>query len=147
MKKNLFHILMILFLTIGLGISASPVAAEGNRTPVTASEIPQCPYHTDCTFGETTFPGGNLHIRNSIQIYAVSSSSDDRIEGTNTLVVNANFDADGLGPGWGTFHNESSIYDGYWEGTWAAMMSEDGYVSRIVGKGHGDFEGLLFQAT
>jgi len=153
MKKRLFHIFILLFMIVGLGIPASSVGADAIRIPVTAYEIPLCPpwgappYHPDCGEGEWTFPDGNQHVRNWVQIYNVIDLNDDRVTGTNTLVANANFDANGYGPGWGTFHNTSSIYNGYWEGTFAAVMDETGYVSKIIGKGYGDFDGLLFKAT
>jgi len=153
MKKKLFHVVILLVMVAGLGIPASSVAAESISTPVTAFEIPLCPpwvpppYHPDCGAGEWSFPGGNQHVRNWIQIYNVIGLNDDRVTGTNTLLTNANFDENGYGPGWGTFHNESSIYNGYWEGTWTAVMDETGYVSKIAGKGYGAFDGLLFRAT
>jgi len=153
MQKKLVHFVILLFLSAGLGIPASSVGAEAIRTPVTAYEIPLCPpweappYHPDCGEGQWTFPDGNQHVRNWVQIYNVIGLNDDRVTGTNTLVANANFGANGYGPGWGTFHNQSSIYNGYWEGTFAAVMDETGYVSKIVGKGYGAFDGLLFKAT
>jgi len=153
MKKRLFHIFILLFVIAGLGIPASSVGAEASHTQVFAYEIPLCPpwgvfpYHPDCEEGQWTFPNGNQHVRNWVQIYNAIGLNDDRVTGINTLVANANFDANGFGPGWGTFHNESSIYNGYWEGTFSAVMDETGYVSKIVGKGYGDFDGLLFKAT
>ena len=152
MKNKLFRVFILLVIALGLGFPEASVSAEGIHTPVTALEIPLCPpwaappYHPECGEGMWTFPGNNQHVRNWVQIYQVESS-DDRIVGINTLITNANFNSDGYGPGWGTFHNESSCFDGYWEGTWTAVMGENGYVSRIVGKGYGEFDGLLFKAT
>ena len=88
-----------------------------------------------------------MHVRNWVLVYDVVGINDDRITGMNTLVANSNWDANGFGPGWGTFHNQLEFYDGYWEGTWAAQMTADGYVSRIVGKGYGELDGLMFHAT
>lgn len=154
MKNKLFYIFILLVIAVGLGFPDAAVSAEGIHTPVNGLEVPLCPPfnlnpdpHPGCREGTWTFPGDNQHVRNWIQIYEVFSFDDDRIVGINTLVANANFDSEGYGPGWGTFHNESSIYEGYWEGTWAAVMDENGYVSRIVGKGYGEFDGLLFRAT
>ena len=147
MKKKLFPILVFLAIVLALGVPMSQAMAGSPRTPVEALEIPQCPGHPDCTLGEWTFPDGNMHVRNMVQIYDAISLNDDRVTGTNTLVVNANWDANGYGPGWGTFHNQSAYYDGYWEGTFAALMTSEGYVSRIVGQGYGDFDGLMIKAT
>lgn len=133
-------VMVALFGVVNAG--ASPI-----RTPVTAWEIPVCPDHAACTAGVWTFPGGNMHVRDWVQVYNAIGLDDDRLNGTNTLVANANFDANGTGPGWGTFHNEVANYDGYWAGTFAAMMSPDGYVSHIVGQGYGELEGLMIHAT
>ncbi|MBE9473512.1 MAG: hypothetical protein IMY85_01380 [Chloroflexi bacterium] len=150
MKKKLFTILVFLALVLGLGVPLSQAMAGSPRTPVQAWEIPQCvdpDPHPDCTPGEWTYPDGNMHVRNMVQIYNAIGINDDRLTGTNTLVVNANWDAFGFGPGWGTFHNQSAYYDGYWEGTFAALMTSEGYVSRIVGQGYGEFDGLVIKAT
>ena len=151
MKKKLFPILVLLAVVFGLAIAPSQVMAGSLHTPVAAWEIPQCPPsgpgHPDCTLGEWTFPDGNMHVRNMVQIYAAIGISDDRLTGTNTLVVNANWDENGYGPGWGTFHNDVENYDGYWEGTFAARMTSEGYVSRIVGQGYGEFDGMMILAT
>ena len=148
--KGKIRLVSVLVLMVALGLSfAINASVSANQVPVTGEEIPLCFQaipHPECTAGEWTFPGGNQHVRNWVLVYKVVSS-DDRIAGTNTLVANANWDANGYGPGWGTFHNEIDKYDGYWEGTWSANMTEAGYVSRIVGKGHGDLDGLMFHAT
>ncbi|MDT8307009.1 MAG: hypothetical protein RRC07_13850 [Anaerolineae bacterium] len=146
-KIRLVYLLVVLALALGLAAGASAAAA---RIVVTGKEIPLCysdPPHPDCTYGEWSFPDGNQHVRNMVQVYQVICS-DPRVVGVNTLVANANWDADGLGPGWGTFHHQpATISDGYWEGTFSAMMTADGYVSRIVGQGYGALEGLFYTAT
>jgi hypothetical protein len=146
MKNILFPLFILLAISITLGFTASPAMADNPLTSVSATETPVCPSHQDCTIGEWTYPNGNIHVRNWIAIYR-AESSDPRLTGWNTLIVNANWNADGLGPGWGTFHNQVDAYNGYWEGTWAASMSADGYISRIVGKGYGDLDGLAIHAT
>ena len=133
---------MALGIVVSVGASASHVAVTGTETPLCLPPEP----HPDCTIGEWMFPDGNKHVRNMVQVYAVEGS-DPRIIGVNTLIVNANWDADGLGPGWGTFHHQPQGFDGYWEGTFSAVMTTDGYVSRIRGKGYGDLDGLIYRAT
>jgi hypothetical protein len=151
MKTRLSLLSILLIAAMWLSHTASAVAAGATHTPVSAWEIPLCPPygegHPNCTQGEWTFPGGNMHVRNMVQVYSALGINDDRLTGTNTLVANANWDTYGYGPGWGTFHNQVIGYDGYWEGTFAAVMSADGYISRIVGKGYGEFEGLVIRAT
>jgi hypothetical protein len=69
--------------------------------------------------------------------------SDPRCNGLNTVVTNANWDANGVGPSWGTFHvvlDEESP-DG-WDGTWTGMSYSDGTTSiQVVGHGYGTLEG------
>ena len=146
MKKTLFPLFILLTVILALVISISPVVAGTTITSVTATETPACPFHSNCTVGEWTYPDGNLHVRNWVNVYR-AESSDARLIGWNTLTVNANWDANGYGPGWGTFHNEVDAYNGYWEGTWAANMTTEGYISRIEGKGYGDLDGLMIRAT
>ena len=151
MRTRLSLLSILLIAAMWLSHTASADAAGATHTPVSAWENPLCPPygegHPNCTPGEWTFPGGNMHVRNMVQVYSAIGINDDRLTGTNTLVANANWDANGYGPGWGTFHNQVDGYAGYWEGTFAAVMSADGYISRIVGKGYGEFEGLVIRAT
>jgi hypothetical protein len=150
MKKKILPIVSLLLIAMVMG-RALPAEAGAAHHPVHAWEIPLClPYgegHPGCTEGEWRFPGGNMHVRNMIQVYQVIGIDDDRLTGTNTLVVNANWDESGLGPGWGTFRNESEYYDGCWEGTWSAVMSAEGYISHIHGAGCGAFSGLSIRAV
>jgi hypothetical protein len=69
--------------------------------------------------------------------------SDPRCSGLTTSVRNANLDADGVGPSWGTFHMvlEEGSLDG-WDGSWTGMSYADGTISiQIVGHGFGNLEG------
>lgn len=146
MKKNLLPFSMLLTILLALSAAISSATAGAIRTSVSAVETPVCPDHPNCTAGEWSYPDGKIRVRDWSIVYRVDSS-DPRIAGWNTLIANANWDANGYGPGWGTFHNEIDAHDGYWEGTWAAMMSANGYITRITGKGYGELDGLMFQAT
>jgi len=145
-KVRLVYVLVAVAAVLGVTMVAG---ASANHVPVSGVEMPLClppTPHPDCTDGEWTFPGDNQHVRNWVLVYQVDGS-DDRIIGLNRLVANANWDADGFGPGWGTFHHQPAAHpDGYWDGTWSAQMTADGYVSRIVGRGYGQLEGLKYQA-
>ncbi len=141
----------VLLVVVVLLAAVAGVSAGANHVPVTGVEIPLCfgpdPPHPDCTDGEWTFPGGNQHVRNWGLVYAVDAS-DDRVTGTNWVLVNANWDANGFGPGWGTYHQEPAAHPGgYWEGTWTGQWSAEGYVIRIVGRGYGTLAGLKYRAT
>ena len=94
--------------------------------------------------GTWTHPGGNTHIRGMVGKYRQSMpDSDPRCSGWTTSVRNANLDADGVGPSWGTFHMvlEEGGPDG-WDGNWTGMSYADGTISiRVVGHGFGNLEG------
>jgi len=97
-------------------------------------------------FGTWTHPGGNCHVRDMVAFYQqVMPGSDPRCNGLNTVVTNANWDANGVGPSWGTFRvvpNEYSSYTGGWDGTWTGMSCADGTSSiRVEGHGYGDLAG------
>ena len=147
MKKMLYSISILLVLALSLLPNTSNVLAENNRIEVEAWEVPFCDATHICEPGEITFPGGNIHIRGMVQYYENVSATDDRLLGINRIIGNMNFDSSMTGPGWGIFHNQSSKYDGYWEGTFSAVMYEDGYISRIRGKGYGEFDGLIITAV
>lgn len=148
MKKILISILVIVVLAFSLLPNTNEVLAEDNRINVEAWEVPFCSEVYICDPGVMTFPGNNIHIRGMVQYYNVTGLSDDRVTGINRLTANMNWDSNMTGPGWGTFHNQSTIYDGYWEGTFSAVMYEGGhYISRIQGKGYGDFDGLIITAV
>jgi hypothetical protein len=94
--------------------------------------------------GTWTYPGGNTHIRGMVAKYQQSMpNSDPRCSGLTTSVRNANLDADGAGPSWGTFHMvlEEGGPDG-WDGSWTGMSYADGSSSiQVVGHGFGNLEG------
>jgi hypothetical protein len=95
-------------------------------------------------YGTWTYPGGNMHVRGMVGQYQQSMpDSDPRCSGLNTVVTNANWDAYGAGPSWGTFHTvlEEGSPDG-WDGTWTGMSYPDGSTSiQVVGHGYGGLEG------
>lgn len=94
--------------------------------------------------GTWTYPGGNMHVRGRVgQYQQAMPTSDPRCNGLNTVVMNANWDAYGVGPSWGTFHVvvEEGGPDG-WDGTWTGMSYADGSTSiQVVGHGSGALTG------
>jgi len=66
-------------------------------------------------------------------------ASDTRLVGINTIVINANWQADWSGPMWGTFRLETG--DGRWEGTWAGQMTGQGSWYNAVVRGYGAYAG------
>lgn len=86
--------------------------------------------------GEVTFPDGNIHIRGGI-LLANEWATDPRLIGLNTIVLNANLDADGTGPMWGTFSIKNEA--GGWEGTFAGFRGE---WYNAVADGYGAYDGM-----
>ena len=113
--------------------------------PVTVGEFlmfptVKCPGHEPT--GDPMLPcpeGSRQHSRDGVWISRVQST-DSALSGWMTVVLNANLDAGGAGPVWGTF---SIALDagGTWEGTYQGLrVTEDGYWTatlHAVGKGYG----------
>jgi hypothetical protein len=144
---------VVLLVAVALLMAFAPVAsfAEGNRTEFTGIETWWAAVDPGVL---VTLPSGNLHARGVITQY-LEESSDPRMAGFNTVVMNANLVApDYSGSVWGTFHNE--VADGVdcpgggaWEGTWAGTVKADGACSyHAVGRGiSGCVEGMLVKVT
>ena len=96
--------------------------------------------------GETTFPGGNLHVRGYVEGLTIDSE-DDHFVGYREAVVNMNLDAYGLGPVWGTYTMEVDAYDGYWEGSFTGEFTETGPVIRMKGRGYDALAGMRIEGT
>jgi hypothetical protein len=126
-------ILLSLFPVQAVTAEATFTTCEGMLIPLGVVEL-----------GTWTHPGGNTHIRGMVGKYRQSMpSSDPRCSGWTTSVRNANLDADGVGPSWGTFHMvlEEGGPDG-WDGSWTGMSYADGTISiQVVGHGFGNLEG------
>jgi len=94
--------------------------------------------------GTWIYPGGNMHVRGMVAMYQQNMpGSDARYSGLNTVVTNANWDAYGVGPSWGTFHAvpEEGGPDG-WDGTWTGMSYPDESTSiQVVGHSYGGLKG------
>jgi len=120
-----------------------PVSAASARATFTTCEGAFIPLGISDP-GTWRYPGGNWHVRGMVALYQqVMPGSDPRCNGLNTVVTNADWDAYGVGPSWGTFHvvlAEGSP-DG-WDGTWTGISYADGTTSiHVVGHGYGDLEG------
>lgn len=127
-----------------IALSLLPVQAVSARAAVIPCEGAFIPLGI-LDWGTWTDPGGNTHVRGMVAMYQQSMpGSDPRCSGTNTVVTNANWDAYGVGPSWGTFHVD--LADGSpdgWDGTWTGMSYPDGTTSiRVLGHGYGDLEGM-----
>ena len=129
--KILIWIALLMSLMLGKMVSASVV-----RIPFTATE--STPVILDP--GEWTYPGDNQHFRGMVELARVTSDCD-MMTGTNHIIANGNFDANGFGVVWGTNTLEVDAYDGYWEGQFVGRVDENGMTLRGVGKGYGELAG------
>jgi hypothetical protein len=77
--------------------------------------------------GVWTFPGGNIHVRDRVSQYEEVSSVCPQVAGTNTTTMNANWDANSVGPMWGTGLSETDYGGGgAWQGRWRGALGADG---------------------
>ena len=158
--RKILNFVVSIFLCAGVLIAPAGFAAE--KYDVTASEIfnpfgilpgvpvvgqvlspgtAKCPGYEPTGLPEQPCPAGSrTHLRDAVivsQVYSV----DDRVTGSMTIVLNANWDADAAGPLWGTFILAVDS-GGTWEGTWQGMrerVAEDQWTGllHVVGKGYG----------
>jgi len=127
-----------------IALSLLPVQTLSARATFTTCEGAFIPLGI-LDWGTWIYPGGSTHVRGMVALYQQDMpGSDPRCSGLNTVVTNANWDAYGAGPSWGTFHvvlAEDSP-DG-WDGTWTGMSYPNGTTSiQVVGHGYGDLEGM-----
>jgi hypothetical protein len=134
--KKIFYLFVVLIITLPVILWGASPAAAAQKTEFSCTE----------TFIETidpgvwTFPDGNLHIRGMVQLLD-ESAPDPRDIGENTVLVNANWNANGIGPMWGTFTFETNE-GGLWQGTWAGLMTELGPKYTAAGDGYGMYSGM-----
>ena len=124
-------------LIAGVLLMAAPVEGKATRIPFTAEE--------SCTItspGTWTSADGTLHIRGLTE--ECDNASSIPWSGTDYAVLNANLDATGSGPMWGTWRLEveGGGWEGVWHGTVTGMLStEPSGMGRSVGHGTGIYEG------
>jgi hypothetical protein len=96
--------------------------------------------------GNWTFPDGNIHVRGMINQYKEQMNCPE-VSGTNTVVMNANWDANYTGPMWGTTYQETP--SGVWKGFWSGKLNPDGTLSYTgVSKGiSGSVVGLILKVN
>lgn len=136
MKTRGRVMLVLVALAAGLLLFAVPALAQATTTTFTLQET--CPPESQWQFEKITFPDGNLHIRGaSFDCQDVGTIPE--ATGTNHIVLNANFDANGLGPMWGTIRLVTSV--GTWDGTWTGQITANGSVIQGISQGSGGLEG------
>jgi hypothetical protein len=145
MKRQRHLILVVMALIAALAFLTGPVAAKATKTEFTGTDTRGAV--TDP--GILTFPDGNVHLRGMVLELHIQAT-DPRVTGPETVVANANLDAYGAGPVWGTSHLEVDYGGGgIWEGTWNGKIHADGSESiRFVAHGiAGSVEGLKMSGS
>lgn len=123
--------LIVVIAVVALLATTAAIQARAMITEFSGTEacIPKSP-------GEWTFPDGNIQIRGMV-LECIEDTTEPRMQGPNTVILNANWHADpeammgGTGPMWGTWQMEN------WAGTWEGSMMADGGVYHAQGKGTG----------
>ncbi len=132
----------ILILTLGLCLLFVPMTVSA-KTTVKYCEGTEALIQT-LNPGAWSFPDGNIHVRGMVNQYREQINCPE-INGTNIVVMNANWDANFSGPMWGTTYQQTSYGD--WEGTWSGKLNQDGTVAYIgVSRGvSGSVSGLILK--
>ena len=147
MKKLLLVLSIILTLVAILLVPNQAASAEVStiQVGVTGSIVGGLGCAKDWT------EGGVTHLRNCV-VYVSYTSSDPRLTGSSTLIMNRNIFTENesfLAQGHGSWVIQpESIAEGYWAGTFTANIDKSGYMTvNIRGKGYGVLQGLLFENT
>ncbi len=134
--KTQKRLILTIVTTLGVLLAfAAPIAAQASVTEFTGIEV--C---TTTNEGIWTFPDGNVHVR-GMESQCREESSDPRNTGTNRVVVNANWDSNGLGRIYGTFTMVSDE-GGVWEGIYEGSVTTSGVQYHVTGIGQGRYEGM-----
>ena len=106
--------------------------------------------------GNPLFPCSEETIRIKTRGYIIKTIFDtgnDLVDGEATISINANYDAESNGPGWGTISINPDAYEGTWDGTWTGKSVREGEFLWTITvhasiQGHGDgVDGMLYRAV
>jgi hypothetical protein len=138
--KTKNRVLLLVIVALIMALLAIPGYAVAQATK---AEFVFTPIITGIVdFGDwMTLPSGNIRVRGWI-LEEWDEVSEPRACGTNTIVINANWDSNETGPVWGTWHVVNEY--GTWEGTYTGVMGADGSKIRGVAHGTGELEGLKY---
>lgn len=139
MKRITTTVCILLVLVSLIVVPMRNVTAQGNQTSFSGTK-----WITYLVPGTYTYPGGNIHLRGQYMKFRIASE-ETRVAGVEAIVANANWDAEGTGPVWGSFTLEVAP-ESYWEGIFQGKMTPDGLFLHQVGVGKGDLKGLTMRA-
>ena len=143
MKSKIFVLGCVLAGLIVALVLPMNVAATGNVLVCTGEEYRIAFIDP----GTWTYMDDRIKVRGMMMQYEEVASCG-QASGVNTVVMNANWDANMTGPIWGTSHSET-LYNGggVWEGSWAGKVNPDGssaYRATVLGVS-GSVKGLVMQ--
>jgi len=124
MKNKRVLVLVFLALLVVTMMGPRSVTAEAIQKEFTGTEI----FVEEIDPGIWDYlPNGGSHLRGQIAESAMNST-DSRVSGTATVIMNANLDANLTGPFWGSFVLTVEPFPGCseggsWEGTFAGKIS------------------------
>ena len=140
MKRITIIICILLILVSAVLIPIRGATAKDNKTPFSGTK-----WITYLVPGAYTYPDGTIHVRDQYMEFLIDTD-ESRMAGVEKVVANANWNADGIGPVWGTFRLDVAP-GSYWEGTFLGKLTEDGVFIKQVGVGKGDLNGLTMRAA
>lgn len=140
-----------------LGIIATLVAslfvlsgsAEASATRIDFTGTQTCNY---TSFGDMTFPDGNIHVRDAASVCVFVSDTPEVSDSTAYLSSNWNLDSTGHGFVWGGLRTETAadgvISEGIWWGIVTDLLSP-AFAATIysVQQGEGAYEGARLHTT
>lgn len=144
--KTRFHILIVFLMLGAILLPASNVSAGATHTHFTAVAIPLC--FTDqpdprCSWGEVkVLPNGKTIVQDFVNVVQFIAE-DDRYTGVGVVTLHIAPGSTQLFPFHATWHFTPDNYDGYWEGTISARITQEGEYSEYSAKGYGALDGLL----
>lgn len=143
-NKKWIVIVVLAAILVGLA-GPAPVRAGDNVINCTGVEYPIA----FLSPGVWKNVGGGVRVRGMSMQY-MEEASCPQAAGINTVVLNANWDENQVGPMWGASHSEIDYGGGgVWEGTWQGKTNPDGSSSySAVAHGvAGSVKGLIMWVT
>jgi hypothetical protein len=122
MKGQRWLLWVVLTLVVLLVVASGPAAARGATMECTGTEVRIAVLDP----GVWAFPGGNIRVKGMVSQYQETSTCPE-LSGVLTSTMNAAWDANFVGPMWGTGMNETAYGGGgVWKGRWQGALSADG---------------------
>ena len=145
MKKIFVFGIACVLIFASLSFPSQIVKATTNRVDIQSwitGVVPVDPGEVWTNEGGMTFWRG---VTNNIYY----TSTDTRMQGWSTLVMNRNIRPDGSAQGHGTWVSHPDAHpDGYWSGTFTASIDSLGVMRvSMIAKGYGTLDGLRYSAS